>query len=826
MSISVSLDHRTSYRFDRPTELGPHLIRLRPAPHCRTPISAYTLTISPADHFLSWQQDPHGNFVARVVFPNPATALEVTVGLVAEMATINPFDFFVEDYAATFPFRYPDPLASDLAPYLGPAGTAHLDPVVSGWLAGLEFEPRPTVDFLVALNSAAYQAVGYTTRMEPGVQAPEQTLSTGIGSCRDSAWLLVIALRHFGLAARFVSGYLVQLSDDASEEASEAADQEASEDGSKGDSTDLHAWAEAYVPGAGWIGLDPTSALLAGEGHIPLAATPSPLQAAPITGSTGPGEVHFDFSNTVHRFTDDGRTDQPYSADQRSALHRLGAEVDRRLSAAGLELTMGGEPTFVAGDEPLALEWTVAADGGRKRELAGQLAARFAASFGAGGLIQHSQGRWYPDEPLPRWQVGLVWRRDGESLWRHPELLADPLAAVADDAGRTADRAAAYARAVTAAFGLPTDQLHPCFDGETEPVAWALPLTPAWWGPGWASPRWRPPGGRLVLVPGTLAAGQRLPLDAVAGQDYAGEGSFLRPGTDLPAPPPSPSMTPPTIRATVVDPQQTPSRTTLVVEPRDGHVRVYLPPLEQAEKFVELVAVLEGVAAETGTALVFEGYEPPPDPRLQSLLITPDPGVLEVNLHPADNWAELAETTVTTHRLAAELGLRAETFGLDGRHQGTGGGNHWTLGGPEPARSPLLRRPDLLVSLLTYWQHHPALSYAFAGRFVGPTSQAPRVDEGRPETLYELEIAFAEIERLTHSEAEHPTPPTPLVTSPGWSTGRCGTCSPTGPGTPTGRNSASTSSTVRTRCGGGWGCWNCAVSRCRRTRRWRWCRRC
>ena len=238
-------------------------------------------------------------------------------------------------------------------------------------------------------------------------------------------------------------------------------------------------------------------------------------------------------------------------------------------------------------------------------------------------------------------------------------------------------------------------------------------------------------------------------------------------------------MTPPTIRATVVDPQQTPSRTALVVEPRDGHVRVYLPPLEQAEKFVELVAVLERVAAETGTALVFEGYEPPPDPRLQSLLITPDPGVLEVNLHPAGNWAELAETTVTTHRLAAELGLRAETFGLDGRHQGTGGGNHWTLGGPEPARSPLLRRPDLLVSLLTYWQHHPALSYAFAGRFVGPTSQAPRVDEGRPETLYELEIAFAEIERLTHSEAEHPTPPTPLVTSPGWSTGRCGTCSPT-----------------------------------------------
>jgi uncharacterized protein (DUF2126 family) len=655
------------------------------------------------------------------------------------MTTINPFDFFVEDYAATFPFRYPDSLASELAPYRAHTDRAEpaameLDPVVSGWLAGLEREPRPTVDFLVALNSAAYEAVGYTTRMEPGVQSPEQTLSTGIGSCRDSAWLLVIALRHFGLAARFVSGYLVQLGEEGGEE------------GSKGDSTDLHAWAEAYVPGAGWIGLDPTSALLAGEGHIPLAATPSPHQAAPITGSTGPGGVHFDFSNAVHRFIDDVRTDQPYSAKQQAALHRLGAEVDRRLSGAGLELTMGGEPTFVAGDEPLAVEWTVAADGGRKRELAGQLAARFAESFGAGGLIQHSEGRWYPDEALPRWQVGLVWRRDGEPLWRHPELLADPLAPVPDDEAPAAAGAEAYARAVTGAFGLPADQLHPCFEGEAAvPVAWALPLTPAWWGAGWASPRWRAPDGRLVLVPGTLAAGQRLPLDSLAGPDYPGEGSFLRPGADLPTPSPTPSMT----TATVVDAQQTPSRTALVVQPRDGHVHVYLPPLEQAEKFVELVAVLERTAGETGTAVVFEGYEPPPDPRLQSLLITPDPGVLEVNLHPAGNWADLAETTTTTHRLAAELGLRAETFGLDGRHSGTGGGNHWTLGGPEPARSPLLRRPDLLVSLLTYWQRHPALSYAFAGRFVGPTSQAPRVDEGRPETPYELEIAFAEIERLT-----------------------------------------------------------------------------
>ena len=171
----------------------------------------------------------------------------------------------------------------------------------------------------------------------------------------------------------------------------------------------------------------------------------------------------------------------------------------------------------------------------------------------------------------------------------------------------------------------------------------------------------------------------------------------------------------------------------MIVQPRDGHVHVFLPPLERAERFVELVGLLDRVAGETGTALVLEGYGPPPDPRLTELLVTPDPGVLEVNLHPAGSWGELAETTATVYRLADELGLGTETFGLDGRHSGTGGGNHWTLGAAEPVRSPLLRRPDLLVSLLTYWQHHPALSYAFSGRFVGATSQAPRVDEGRPE---------------------------------------------------------------------------------------------
>ena len=717
MGTEVALEHRTSYRFDRPTDLGPHLIRLRPAPHCRTTITGYTLDVAPVEHKLSWLQDPYGNFVARAVFDRPATELTLAVSVLARLDPINPFDFFLEPYAAELGFDYPEPLRSGLAPYLDPA--AATDPTVVDWLAGMDSTARPTIDFLVALNAAANASVAYSTRMEEGVQTPAHTLSSGVGSCRDSGWLVVDALRSFGLAARFVSGYLVDLGAEESE-----------------DRTDLHAWAEVYLPGAGWIGLDPTSGLLTGEGHLPLAATPSPPEAAPISGTTGAAQVSFAYANSVRRFP---AADSPGVAPGRraAAIRRLGELVDERIAATGLELTMGGEPTFVSRTEPTAPEWTVTAEGGRKRDLAVDLARLLADAFATGALIQHGQGRWYPGENAPRWQVGVVWRRDGRALWRRSELLADPIA----PGPATLAQAERYARELVSALGLPAEQLQPCLDGERI-SAWALPLTPAWWGPGWASPRWQPPEGRLVLLPGTLAAGQRLPLDVLAGEpEFGGEDSYLRAGAELEgADPPF---------ATVVELGRTPSRTAVVVELRDGHVHVFAPPLERAEKFAELMTLFEDVAAVTDTAVVVEGYGPPPDPRFTTLLVTPDPGVLEVNLQPSGSWGELAEVTSTLYGLADDLGLGTETFAPDGRRSGTGGGNHWTVGASEPARSPLLRRPDLLVSLITYWQHHPALSYAFAGRFVGPTSQAPRVDEGRPETLYELETAFAEIERLT-----------------------------------------------------------------------------
>ena len=369
MSIHVALEHRTRYLFDRAVGLTPHVVRLRPAPHCRTPILAYSMTVEPSDHFVNWQQDPFGNFEARLVFPEKATELSIVVDLVADLTVINPFDFFLEPEAEAIPFAYDPELLRDLGPYLecDPVG-----PMLQGWLDEVAMPPdgTPTVNFLVAINQRLQGDIAYTTRMEPGVQDPEVTLGKALGSCRDSGWLLVQVLRNLGLAARFVSGYLVQL----------VADQKALDgpSGPTADFTDLHAWCEVFLPGAGWVGLDPTSGLFAGEGHIPLAATPRPASAAPVTGATEPCEVTFDFSNTVTRVHEDPRVTFPYTDDQWERIDAVGRAVDARLVAGDVRLTEGGEPTFVSIDDMDAVEWTVGADGDDKRAKAWELTGRLA----------------------------------------------------------------------------------------------------------------------------------------------------------------------------------------------------------------------------------------------------------------------------------------------------------------------------------------------------------------------------------------------------------------------------------------------------------------
>lgn len=769
MSVKVGLTHRTTYEFAERVNVAPHVVRLRPAPHCRTPIEAYSLEVTPAEHFLNWQQDPFGNWLARLVFPEKTDKLEITVGLVADLMTINPFDFFIEEYAETFPFAYEPQLAADLAPYLRPVDDSTATETWRQALPPLPAGGVPMVQFLSGLNAAVNADVAYDVRMEPGVQTPDETLARRIGSCRDSAWLLVSLLRQYGLAARFVSGYLVQLTTDPY--VSEHLD---GPSGPTADFTDLHAWTEVYVPGAGWVGLDPTSSLFAGEGHIPLSATPHPSSAAPIEGATDPVEVTFSYANEVRRVHEDPRVTKPFTDAQWARIDALGEEVDRRLVEGDVRLTMGGEPTFVSRDDMTGDEWNTEADGPGKRELATVLAERLRTAYAAGGVVHRGQGKWYPGEPLPRWNIALQWRTDGIPLWGDQSLFADPWAE-AVDADSAPVRAEALARAVTRTLGLPETQLLAAYEdplaalvSETrrpvgapvvedvvieeldrgeEPVGWVLPIATD--DGEWTSPAWTFRRGRLVLTQGTSAVGLRLPLDAIAWSDpeYAGEPSYLEAG---------PPLWPTLPQVAVVDPEGA-ATTALAVEARDGHVHVFLPPTDRLEDYAGLLQLVERAAAEVGTTLVLEGYGPPPDARLTQLVVTPDPGVIEVNVQPTASWAAQRELTTRLYDEARRAGLDTQKFDNDGLHTGTGGGNHLTLGGTQPVDSPLLRRPDLLVSLLTYWQRHPALSYLFSGRFIGPTSQAPRFDEGRPEAPYEMEIAFAEIARLT-AEDDEPRP--------------------------------------------------------------------
>ncbi|WP_248324665.1 DUF2126 domain-containing protein [Caballeronia sp. Sq4a] len=841
MSIRVALNHVTHYRYDRLVGLSPQVVRLRPAPHCRTPILSYSMRVEPVDHFINWQQDAFANYQARLVFPEKTRECKVTVDLVAEMAVYNPFDFFLEPSAESFPFSYAPELLHDLAPYMI---KRELTPRFAAFVESIDRSAQPTVDFLVGLNQRLSREIRYLIRMEPGVQTPEETLVSGAGSCRDSGWLLVETLRHLGLAARFVSGYLLQLAPDVK-----------SLEGPSGtdvDFTDLHAWCEVFLPGAGWIGFDPTSGLLAGEGHIPVACTPEPDSAAPVSGAVDECEVEFGHSMSIERVRETPRVTKPYSEEDWQAVLRMGEQVDAQLDASDVRLTMGGEPTYVCVRDRDAPEWNTDALGPTKRAYAVALMDKLRAQYGAGGFLHIGQGKWYPGEQLPRWALSLFWRADGEPCWHNPALFADER----QPASYTADDAARFIRHLAGKLSLNAEYIQPGYedtwyylwrerrlpvnvdpfdsrlDDELERVrlrrvfdaglpsvtGYALPIAreeSAAGRPGrWTTGPWFFRDERMYLVPGDSPMGYRLPLDSlpwVAEADYPWQHEHdpfapsvpLRRAAELrmqyadrndafgmqhaarkiPSDATEDSTGEATQAATAATaaiadkksrmPERGESagwiaRTAICVEARDparaagpkveaatlaksgqGNklMHVFMPPLVALDDYLDMLAAVEATAADLGIPVIIEGYPPPRDPRLKVLQVTPDPGVIEVNIHPASNWAELVEHTEYLYNAAHESYLTPEKFMLDGRHTGTGGGNHFVLGGATPPDSPFLRRPDLLASLIAYWHNHPSLSMLFSGLFIGPTSQAPRIDEARNDQVYELEIAFAELQR-------------------------------------------------------------------------------
>jgi transglutaminase-like putative cysteine protease len=631
MALKVVISHRTEYKYDRNISLSPHIIRLRPAPHSRTPIESYSLKIKPENHFLNWQQDPFGNYLARLVFPEKTKEFCIDVEIIADMITINPFDFFVEDGAKDYPFKYKKELLEELKPYLK---IDEKTKILKDFVASIDTSKKPIIDFLVEVNQKINSHLNYTVRLEPGVQTCKTTLDKKLGSCRDFAWLFVQVLRHLGLAARFVSGYLVQLTADVK-----------SLDGPSGpeaDFTDLHAWTEVYVPGAGWIGLDSTSGLFAGEGHIPLACTAHYDSAHAIEGMSDKCETEFFYENKVTRIFESPRVTKPYRDDQWEEIYELGFKVDEDLVANDVRLTMGGEPTFVSIDDMESDQWNNAADGPHKRELANNLSRKIMDSTTNGGLLHHAQGKWYPGEPIPRWQTTIYWRKDGKPVWRNPDLLAN----MNKTYPYTTANAKTFLSTLALVLGVSHENIVPAFEdpvyyimkeaempldidpmkfdlkdplerrtiaeklqqGLNNEVGYVLPL--AYGRTKWLTAQWQFRRGYLFLSAGNSPLGLRLPMSSLLVYPHVEiEKSFEQ---DLFSSFPNLGdyISDVEYRAKNISSNTTNFntynayvKTAISTEVRDGKLCIFLPPINETEAFLDLIASIEETAKMLNMAI-------------------------------------------------------------------------------------------------------------------------------------------------------------------------------------------------------------------------------
>jgi len=771
MGIRIALRHRIEQHFSRPVRLSTHWLRLRPAPVTQRAVTAYSLKIDADPHFINWVRDPFENFLARLDLPEAVPRLGLDLELIADLEPQNPFDFLVEPYAANYPFAYDDQLRRELTPYLVQPTPG---PRLAAWLAGLEVETGYMVRFLSLLTQQLSTALAIMPAGRPGPVDLETVFARGAGSCWEIAWLATQTLRALGLAARFVSGYRVRL-DTLS-------------------SATLHAWTEVYLPGAGWVGLDPAAGLFVDENYLPLAAAPDPLRALPLVGYREACDERQSEQIEVRELAAEERP-WPLTPTEQRDLLAVGHAVDTDLRAAGLQLTVQQDLGLVAAGELGDPGWTVSALGSDMRCAAERLLLCLRDQLAPGGVVQLCQGERFAGEPFPRWRLGCWARADRVPVCRDPARIGWR----EDAAGLSQAQAERFGWRLAQALGLANEWLVPAYeDGlyrrwqapggvaeQPDPALLRDPLQrraladrlsreaallrgyvlPLRWDAVrrcWASGAWPMRRGAIYLLPGDSPMGYRLPLGglslAVQRQvepercqfeerpllaEVHGEVSARLSRV-------APAVAPPA-QADAETPEG--PRTAVCLEIRDGCLYCFLPPLTHLEHYLELVAAVEAAAESLDLGVVLEGYEPPEDHRLQRFVVEPDAGALRLRLPPAVDTAQLDVVLAAAFAAASDCGLAAERPVAGGRHLTPGIGAALTLAGPRPADSPFLRRPGLLRSLIAYWHRHPSLSYLFAGRGIGPSGGAPRADEGRDEALYELELA---LERLPDGEPSAP----------------------------------------------------------------------
>jgi uncharacterized protein (DUF2126 family) len=773
MSVRVGITHSMLRRFERPVLLSTHWLRLRPAPQTRARITAYSLAVQGGPHYLNWVRDPFENYLARLDVSEPVSTLGLELDLIAELEPINPFDFLSEPDAAQHPFAYPPQLRKELASYLQVTAPG---PRCQAWLETLDRAPASTVERLDEVNRRVHAAHGLTATAVPGPVDLEAFLERRTGSCWDAAWLLTLSLRHLGLAARFACGYRIVL-------AKESGDQ---------DAVSLHTWSEAYIPGAGWIGLDPEAGVFTTEGYIPLACAPDPLHVVPFVGEREAGEKMEGEALRVRRL-DPLDASWPFTDAQWADVQALGHVVERDLEGQGLKLTLGLSLSLVANDPTAGPEWGIASLGSSKREAAEALLERLWKRVAPGGVPHLGQGEWYAGDGLPRWRLACYYRTDGQPVWHNPAWVARRRAH--EDVGP--GEAKIFAQSLAHALGVQgsgviaahEDGLHELWRTRArvdpapaaedladpvrrralaerlsvsggEPTGYVLPICWHHRAGRWTGGTWTFRRDGLYLMPGDSSMGYRLPLDSLVGDEQSeleaqAERSQFE---DLPPLPEIYDEVRARLRAasephTSIAPADEGAsgdrapRTALCVEVRDGQIHVFLPPVSHLERYLELVAAVEVAAERLETSVILEGYEPPEDYRLRRFVLEPDAGVLRLLLPETASWTERISLLEAAYDEAARAGLRGERVTPDGRRLPSGGGGPVTLGGTRPAESPFLTRPDILRGLVAYWQRHPSLSYFFAGRAIGPSGPAPRPDEGRDEVLYELSIALERLPR-------------------------------------------------------------------------------